>query len=394
MQKLNKMLVIGNSARSIACSAKRAGYRVYAIDRFGDLDLNKCAEKAFYYGNCDENKLYELAALIGNFDGVVLGPGFEHLKFKNSFNNAPEIMERINDKSKLPELLRKMDIPHPMTEKLENDSLPGFPLMLKPIFGSGGMRNIVVRSEQELEIFRTQNDIHQFIAQEFIEGIPCSASIISTGEDACVLALNEQLIGIDWLTGLPFAYCGNITPFHTKLNEEMIQFATRIATEFKLVGSNGVDFMLTEKGITVLEVNPRFQGSLDTVELSTGMNIFDAHIKSFSGELPELKKTVCFAAKEIVYANKEIVIYKKIHDELNRYLELGQAADIPCLDSIIRTDEPVATILGKGETRNDALENVEKTARFISLWTRGGLMKKSSIGTINWFHYCSIEKDK
>jgi len=44
--------------------------------------------------------------------------------------------------------------------------------------------------------------------------------------------------------------------------------------------------MLTDKGVQVIEVNPRFQGSIDTIELSTGLSIFDAHIKSFDGELP------------------------------------------------------------------------------------------------------------
>lgn len=369
MQNLNKMLLMGNSVRSIACSAKKAGYTVFAIDRFGDVDMRRCADRAFYIGNGDENKLYEFAASIGDLDGVVLMPGFENLKFKNTFNNTSEVIERINDKSKLPEMLGKMGIPHPRTEKFENASLLGFPMMLKPVSGSGGMRNIVVRDEEELENFRERSDSNQFIAQEFVEGIPCSASIISTGDEACVVALNEQLIGVNWLTGLPFAYCGNITPFYTRSSDEMIRIAREIALEFKLVGSNGVDFIQTENGITVLEVNPRFQGSLDTVELSTGINIFDAHIKSFYGELPKLKENICFATKAIVYADKVIEINTVIQDVLNGYMKLGQAADIPRPDSIINRDEPVVTIIGTGKTRSKVLKKVEKSARFIKSLT-------------------------
>jgi len=130
--------------------------------------------------------------------------------------------------------------------------------------------------------------------------------LISTGDDAVVVAINEQLIGIPWLTRIPFAYCGNITPFHTKFKADMEQYALQIAMEFKLQGSNGVDFMLTNKGVQVIEINPRFQGSLDTVELSTGMSIFDAHIRSFDGELPELRGFQCFCCKDDYFCRKGI----------------------------------------------------------------------------------------
>ena len=129
--------------------------------------------------------------------------------------------------------------------------------------------NSVVSDEDELAAIQSKSEVYEFIAQEFVEGIPCSASLIGTGDDACVIALNEQLIGIPGLTKLPFAYCGNVTPFVTDWKREMIEYSRQIALEFGLIGSNGVDLIQTEKGAVVIEVNPRFQGSLDTIELSS-----------------------------------------------------------------------------------------------------------------------------
>lgn len=237
--------------------------------------------------------------------------------------------------------------------------------MIKPRYGSGGMRNILVSNEEELAAFENQALADEYIAQEFIDGIPCSSSVIGTGDEAVVVALNEQLIGIPWLTRLPFAYCGNITPLSSRFENEMRDYATRIALEFGLLGSNGVDFMLTEKGIMAIEVNPRFQGSLDTVELSTGLNIFDAHIRSFSGELPQIKEHVFFASKTIAYAKNKLKINNKVEKYLKSCLEKGIAADVPPSGRLVLPDEPITTFIGTGKTREISLGNAERSALYL-----------------------------
>lgn len=365
MTGIKKVIVIGNSVRSIACSARRAGYTVYALDRFGDLDTQKCSTRSQIIGNIDDRELKRNIGSFGSADAIVLGPGFEHLKFENALNNPEKIMEEAGNKSRLPKKLGSMGIPHPKTEPADKADVLGFPLMVKPISGLGGMKNIIVRNDEELNLFRERKDSHEFIAQEFVEGIPCSASIISTGDEAVVVAVNEQLIGIQRLTRLPFAYCGNVTPFETKFRDEMVKYSKQIAIDFKLRGSNGIDFMLTDKGVYVIEVNPRFQGSIDTVELSTGLNVFDAHIKSFSGELPELRKSRCFAAKNIIYADKKFNINKGISDMLVKYMNKGKAADIPRPGQEVLPDEPVTTILATARTRNMVQYKVSRTAQYI-----------------------------
>ncbi|NJD52922.1 MAG: ATP-grasp domain-containing protein [Candidatus Methanoperedens sp.] len=360
---IRKVLIIGNSVRNIACSAKKAGYIVYALDLFGDVDMQKCANKAQLLENTSELK--QMVESFGDVDAIITGSGFETLDLKNTLNNTPKIAGEAGDKSKLPEKLDSLGIPHPETKPIDKADELGFPLMIKPVVGSGGMRNILVRNEAGMNHFKDYFDTHDFLAQEFIEGIPCSASLISTGDDAAVVALNEQLIGLPWLTGVPFAYCGNITPFHTKFKEEMMQYAEQIAVEFKLRGSNGVDFIVTDKGTQVIEINPRFQGSLDTVELSTGLNIFDAHVKSFEGELPEIRESRCFAAKAIIFAEKELMITKEISDILIKCMDKGGAADIPRQGLTIHPDEPVMTLLATSRTRMTVLDKIRQSCELI-----------------------------
>jgi hypothetical protein len=357
-----KVLVIGNSTRSVVCSAKRAGYTVYSLDRFNDVDMHECSDKSGLIGNTPVEKILELSASFGKVDAVVLGPGFEKLKFKNTLNNNLKVLEEVNNKLNIARKFVSMGLPHPETEILANAKGEKFPLMIKPISGSGGMLNAIVRNEAELEELKSRTNASNFIAQEFIEGIPCSASLISTGDDAVVVALNEQLTGIPWLTRMPFAYCGNITPFHTEFKNDMIKYAKQIALEFGLVGSNGVDFILTEKGVVVLEINPRFQGSIDTVELSSGINIFDAHVRSFSGELPEAGKFIGFAGKAIIYAKDDLVVNEKLHEGLIECMHMNRVADVPEKGRIIQPDEPVATMIGIGKTRKSVMQKLFRYA--------------------------------
>jgi len=96
-----KILVIGKSTRSIVCSAKRAGYTVFSLDNFCDVDLRKCANSALLIGNASRKKIYELAQTFGEMDGVILGPGFEKLEFMNVLGNSPDVTEKVNDKLNL-----------------------------------------------------------------------------------------------------------------------------------------------------------------------------------------------------------------------------------------------------------------------------------------------------
>lgn len=182
--------------------------------------------------------------------------------------------------------------------------------------------------------------------------------MLSTKNEALSVAVNEQLIGISWLSRLPFAYCGNVTPFRTDQAEEMEALAEELVLEFKLLGSNGVDFLVTERGPIVLEINPRFQGSLDTVEKAMNINLFEAHAGCFRGELPEKPKAKCFAARGVIYSDRELFIDRKLMDLILR----EKGADIPFSGTVIEPDEPLTSLFTCAPTREEAVLSLKKGA--------------------------------
>ena len=387
--------------RHIACSGARAGYEMLSADAFGDADTRECSSTFFFLNFSSQHlDLRHLEHLAGSVDGVLVGSGLENAAFGKLANkvlgNSPEKMREVADKAKLAERLADLGIPHPKTFTQETLSQVRFPLIAKPLFGGGGVANFLCRNERELLNAARQGHL---IFQEFIKGKIASVSVISTGKETVSLCVNEQLAGLKSLfCEHPFTYCGNISPFKTKFADKMCEIAEFLVLELGLKGSNGVDFVVNDDGFFVLEVNPRFQGSLDTVEHCTGLNVVSAHLKAVcEGELPPKQRGAeeKYAARLILFAERDCVV----EADLRRFcggnvekivekgvggrkrgreegMEEGSAggwiADIPQRGRVLRRGEPVVSGLGVARSREEAI----KKAREVILCVRRNIFKK------------------
>jgi predicted ATP-grasp superfamily ATP-dependent carboligase len=378
---MQNILAIGFDTRNIVCSASRAGYTVCSIDAFRDLDLQECAYASTLLECRTSGELRQLdpdwiIAKMNNFgldfDAIVPGSGMEMLN-PYSFpcpvlSSSPEAVKEASNKLHLAKRLEARGVPHPRCYYPDEPDTIEYPVILKPATGGGGIFNRVANNRQEmLAVFEelsgpdhgfTEKEI---VVQKFLEGIPASVSLLSTKNESLAVAVNEQLIGIPWLSRLPFAYCGNITPLRTEHAEEMEKLAEELVLELGLMGSSGVDFLVTEHGPVVLEVNPRFQGSLDTVEKAMGINLFEAHAGCFRGELPEKPEAKLFAARGVLYSDRELFIDRKLMEVILR----EKSADIPPQETVIEPDWPLTSLFASASTRNEAIKYLEAGAERI-----------------------------
>ncbi|WP_445475734.1 ATP-grasp domain-containing protein [Methanococcoides methylutens] len=364
---------MGYSSRNIACSATKAGYNVYAIDAFCDVDLKEntvACQSLLTNEDIDIKDIDKrtILDLVDNFDvypdAIVLGSGFEEMDLGDQsckiLNNDPVTMKQVSDKSSLAKELESLEIPHPLSGNVEEADEIGYPLMVKPKSAGGGRLNRIVHNEDELntileEITKLDPTLTSvdIMVQEFLSGFPASVSLIADGTCAVPIAANEQLIGVPWLSGLPFAYCGNITPYRTPYTPQMYDISEKIASEFGLIGSNGVDFLLTDAGPVVIEVNARLQGSLDTVEMATGLNLFDLHVQSFDGILPEETPDICqYAIRAVLYADKAVNVDEAFYGSIRA----ESIADIPAPGYSALPNDPITSILATGATREDVMD--------------------------------------
>jgi predicted ATP-grasp superfamily ATP-dependent carboligase len=354
------VLVIGQNVRHIATSAARAGLVVSAADCYSDLDLAESVSQYFPL-EADPSTPGDLVRAaedlmrgdldLDTVDFIVLGPGVEEMRIEEVrvLNNPPERISTVSDKLWLSRWLEREGFATVPTRPLAADLDPwGYPLMVKPRKGAGGAENRLVTSDEDLA--GLNGDL---IVQKMVEGTPASVSVIADGKEAVAISANEQLIGTDWLGGSGYRYCGNISPLDLAPDDdalaEMVKVAEEIAVGLGLVGSNGIDFILAESGPVVLEVNPRFQGSLDAVELSTGMNLFLAHLQSFDGYLPERPKPRGFGGRGVLFAKDDLKIGADLRG-VSRWI-----TDVPRPGSFAKRSDPVTSIISFGENRKWAV---------------------------------------
>ncbi|RQD89291.1 ATP-grasp domain-containing protein [Methanosalsum natronophilum] len=370
---MKNVLIIGFSSRNIVKSANNAGYNVYSIDSFCDFDCKYYSQSTRIIDLGDKTKscifqeIHELTKSFNvEFDFAILGAGFEHIDFSEFsvpvLNNKYDVLEKVSNKLNLSKELSKLNIPHPKIYCPYDIEECVFPLIAKPILGGGGTFNQKLEDLEDYYKFKDYLEVScgkltDFILQDFVEGVPASVSLISAGSKSVPLSINEQLIGIEWLGSYAYTYCGNITPLKNFYSKQMEKIAANISNELNLFGSNGVDFILTKNGPIVIEVNARFQGSLDTVELATNLNLFNAHVNSFRSILPSVNPlNSSYAGKAVAYAVKDFVVTDSIFETI-----LGEnSSDIPNKGDFICTGDPITSIIKAGFSRHEVLQ---------SLWT-------------------------
>jgi predicted ATP-grasp superfamily ATP-dependent carboligase len=345
-----RVLVAGFSTRHVAQSAACAGYEVCAIDHFCDQDLS--------WYTTDREKFSELSDLPDaihdicrrhTFDLVIVTSGAEDLFIPLPLCGTP--------KDKVARFLDKLDIQHffealpvPVPRLLAEGE---YPAMIKPRRGSGGWRNAIVRDSAGLSAWENLNPALPYIRQEIVEGIPASVCCVTDGSRARAIAVNEQILRGDGVSS--FGFCGSATPFDHPLCREMITRAEQIAAASGCLGTIGIDFVLGSTTAYAIELNPRFQGTIDTVEMAYGCNLFQYHVDACAGKLPSgLLSPKRVAVRSILFADRDLTITSDLKD-LASYV-----ADIPWPGSSFEADQALVSVYGWGQTREAAFCMLDK----------------------------------
>ena len=406
---MENLLIMGIDTRPMVSSALKLDYKTISISYFKDLDFPEpFAERHVFnpeqdnsYGSFEEAySPQDLLNLLNEFnidliDKIVLTTGISADDFRNEFSKLKGRIRgnsntsNVNDKFKFYEKTRnKFNVPltfkvsdvdelKEIIKQYDNNSF-----ILKPLNGSGGLGFLKLNNDNWNQLNNTENmteniSLENYILQEYIEGENVSSSVLSTKDEARNL-INTRLITANDLGNDDYAYVGNIVPLDensfnslnsknkttttkskkyskeevTELNKEMKDVSEDLINEFKLIGSNGVDFKIDtrKKDLKIIEVNPRLQGTYQLCENSLGINMLEAHIKACEGELIEIPKPKQYSIKKIVYAPKDVII---------RDLKINNLYDIPHNGEIIEKDNPIATIICSNKDLKTAINDLK-----------------------------------
>lgn len=408
---MENLLLMGIDTRPMVNSALKLDYKTFSISYFKTVDFKvPYAEKhvldqesVISCGRFEENyspdKLLELSKdfLLQNndeneIDKIVLTTGINAKNFSGKFRKFRKIVrgnkntECVENKFKFYNKLKnKFNVPltfQPSDVWELNEILQQYTnnqFILKPIQGSGGL-GIFLLNNESCDELKQVNEICQnislenYILQEHIEGTNVSSSVLSSHNDRKNL-INSRLITEHDLGNESYEYSGNILPLdensfrmfngtrtnsddgNTKninfneLNAEMKNTSEDLIRQFKLIGSNGVDYILDKDGeLEVIEINARFQGTYELVENVLGINLLNAHIQACEGEIIDIPNPSQYSIKKIIYARKQVNIGN---------LNIPNVYDIPYEGVKIEKDQPLVTIISSNENLKTAIDDAK-----------------------------------
>ncbi len=364
----------GINTRPVACSLKKLGYTVYSADYFGVMDLKPCVDQYRSilsqepYQSCGNFKerfksgeVEEMAAdFLGEADSVICLAGVSLDSFPKGKIMGNKSVEDADDKFRLYQKLKdKFNLPltfdvSDIGEAVEiAGNYPDKDFIIKPVQGSGGY-GIRELGKLERELSEGEDiDFKNFLLQEKLIGLNLSSSVLATGSESRTILTSQQIIGDkDLCQKEPYGYCGNIAPLTDgDIAEEISKAAEEIIDYLKLIGSNGVDFILNDDGLFVIEVNPRIQGTMECAEQSLNINMAEAHIRACQGDLMDVPQPSSFAVKMIVHAREQSQVGK---------LDFKDVYDLPAENVIIEEGEPVVTVISSSRVLEDAVYSARK----------------------------------
>ena len=170
------------------------------------------------------------------------------------------------------------------------DPLTPLKLIIKPLMGVDCEDIVIIEKIEDLtlDLDKIFTPGSRVLVQEYIEGTDISVSLISDGENAMPLSLNEQYVELKDDKG---RYLGGKLPFENKYGDEALEIAKKAVEAMDgLRGFVGVDLIINSDeqdiySVYLLEINSRFTTPYVGLKQISNINIGDSIIKLIDGKI-------------------------------------------------------------------------------------------------------------
>ncbi|BEP62404.1 ATP-grasp domain-containing protein [Variovorax sp. V213] len=349
------------SARAMAEAAAGDGFKVVALDLFGDIDTCRAASRWLPIGTPGSLQidaasvmaaLHTLAKEGADGDpvlGWIAGSGFEgepDLLEEGAavlplIGTAPAAVRRLRDPAAFFGFLSARVMPFPQVLLRPPEDPAGW--LMKDAHGCGGWH--VRHAPWSMD--EPPSSHHYF--QREMPGLPMSATFIANGHDVRVLGFNEQ--SVRRFGTRPYVFCGAIgpVPLPGDVADRVTSIARALTVEFELRGLCSLDFVRDGDTIGVLEINPRPPASMSLYRRPDGSpGVMQAHVRAcLQGELPPSTPLPAqdIEGIEIVFARQPIELDAAAARRLAAWPGLR---DVPAAGQRFDIDDPVCTLTASG----------------------------------------------
>jgi predicted ATP-grasp superfamily ATP-dependent carboligase len=371
----DSIAVAALSARMLAESARRGGFATIALDVFGDADTRRAAGAWASIGaaaslRLDADRVAQAlvaCARSPNFIGWVAGAGFEAVPdalargagIARLIGNPPHVIDAIRLPRDFFRRLSGLGIRHPVVAWEAPVDRDGW--LRKDARGSGGWH---IRPARAGDRARRTVDAHAYY-QRVHAGMPMSVLFIADGTSARIVGINELIVRARGAR--PCVYHGAIGPVapSERVLRDIRACVESIVREWGLVGLNGVDFLLDEERIVVLEVNARPTATIGLYEEAFPDGAMRAHVEAcVKGSLPAepaVLSTRRLRGHSIVFAVDAVSAFERPTCE--RMLSLAFAHDVPSPGTSIPKGAPLCSVSAEGLSAAEVREALDARTR-------------------------------
>lgn len=362
------LTILGASSRAASRSARHGGFTVFAGDLFGDTDLLELAEQVQTLDLADypqgfisflertpEGTPWIFTGGIENYPDLVA----QWEQLRPSWATPSESLRQVRNPFLVQDWLGDSPIQYPALSRSFPTGFSEKRWLKKSFQSAGGLAVCFALSEHN-------TCSPKFYFQQYLEGVPLSASFLATETEVYFLGATQQLIGFDWLHApQPFCYCGNIGPifFKKSVQHSLQNLARTIAQQSSLWGLFGLDLLRDFGGrLWLLEVNPRYTSGMEILERANDVSFIQLLAQARCAQPIELSPTPPsqLMGKAILYAPCPLTISRPLTVPAGHLW-----TDIPPVDSQIKAGQPILSCFAQGRTVSEVFHNLKNQARFV-----------------------------
>lgn len=345
------LVVAALSARTLAESARRGGWRVIALDLFGDVDTRRASACWRPIGDPADARIDPArlaaaladAALETDLAGWVAGSGFDAPQaaaFAAAGTTLPrlgmaaDVVAAVRDPATFFTTLDRLGLAHPEVRMRPPHEPAGW--LAKDAGGSGGWH---IRAAADT------GPAPGVYWQRVHPGMPMSALFLADGRRAAIVGLNRLLVRP--LGARPYVYRGAIGPIDAPVLRARIAPALdALVPAFGLRGLASLDFLADGEQPVLLEINPRPSDTMALYDARWPGGLLRAHVDALDGRLPRCAPPGGdVRGHEIVYAPHAGRIDAALAARLARD---RHAHDVPAPGTAFDADMPVCTVSAEG----------------------------------------------
>jgi uncharacterized protein len=372
------LAVAALSARLMAESARRGGYRVAAMDVFGDVDTRHAAVTWTRIGEPATMRL-DAERTIGALQafareagalGWVAGSGFEAMpdildagaRISPLIGNAPSVVASVRDPPGFFARLDALGIPHPETSVAAPASANDW--LVKDARGSGAWHIRAARPE-DLQ----RGDVAEgTYFQRRTGGRALGALFIANRRRARIVGVSEQTIRARH--GHPYVYCGIVGPVSLPpaVAARIEEAVSAVVEDMGLAGLNSLDLLLEGDEFYVLEVNARPSSSIALYDSAYERGLMHAHVEAVrEGILPAApgSTTQALRGNEIVFADR---LCRATPDLVALLVDSGWCHDLPQPSTRFTPGEPLCSVSAQAHSMDELHALLDERRKRVTAW--------------------------